>query len=128
MKLVIFKIKISRQLSDELDARLENNLEGVGTRYTPVLIVHRQGIPNEWLGWLLFDTFMFFITILQQIYLTLSYYFHNKSVTWEISISTLSTYFELIYFISFLSYFIRAPKVTSNRSVTIKMIAIDYLR
>lgn len=128
MKLVIFKIKINRQLSEELDARLENNLEGVGTRYTPVLIVHRQGIPNEWLGWLLFDTFMFFITILQQIYLTLSYYFHNKSVTWEISISTLSTYFELIYFISFLSYFIRAPKVTSNRSVTIKMIAIDYLR
>ena len=128
MKLVIFKIKINRQLSEELDARLENNLEGVGTRYTPVLIVHRQGIPNEWLGWLLFDTFMFFITILQQIYLTLSYYFHNKSVTWEISISTLSTYFELIYFISFLSYFIRAPKVTSNRSVTIKLIAIDYLR
>jgi hypothetical protein len=71
VKLVIFKIKVDKQLNHELEMRLENNLEGADTRYTPILVLQRQGIPEEWQGWLILDSFMFFVTVVQLIALTL---------------------------------------------------------
>ena len=71
VKLVIFKIKVDKQLNHELEMRLENNLEGADTRYTPILVLQRQGIPEEWPGWLILDSFMFFVTVVHQIAVTL---------------------------------------------------------